>query len=169
MFVCRVTMQNIFVCDVLYVVRVFCFVCILFSSQKFCEQMQKYWNIIFIYNCTIYHHYVPIGQWSQTQFLEGHSSAEFRSNQLQITLAWKFLEILKTLFRAVGLQELSLVLVYLKIFRHLYWKTTENHFFAATRTADGDHLMVLSSSQRWSVLTKLYKRWIKQHRDTYYC
>ncbi len=36
-------------------------------------------------------------QWSQTQFLEGHSSAEFSSNQLQITPAWKFLLILKTL------------------------------------------------------------------------
>ncbi len=35
--------------------------------------------------------------WSQTQFLEGHSSAEFSSDQLQITPAWKFLVILKTL------------------------------------------------------------------------
>ncbi len=35
--------------------------------------------------------------WSQTQFLEGHSSAQFSSNQLQITPAWKFLVILKTL------------------------------------------------------------------------
>ncbi len=49
-------------------------------------------------------HYV--GQWSQTQFLEGHSSAEFSSNQLQFTPAWKFLVILKTLiswFRCVWL------------------------------------------------------------------
>ncbi len=30
-------------------------------------------------------------QWSQTQYLEGHSSAEFSSKQLQITPAWKFL------------------------------------------------------------------------------
>ncbi len=35
--------------------------------------------------------------WPQTQFLEGHSSAAFSSNQLQITPAWKFLVILKTL------------------------------------------------------------------------
>lgn len=27
----------------------------------------------------------PLGQWSQTQFLEGHSSAQFSSNNLQIT------------------------------------------------------------------------------------
>ncbi len=33
-------------------------------------------------------------QWSQTQFLEGYSSAEFSSNQLQITPVWKFLVIL---------------------------------------------------------------------------
>ncbi len=38
-----------------------------------------------------------LDQWPQTQFLEGHSSAEFSSNQLQITPAWKFLVILKTL------------------------------------------------------------------------
>ncbi len=38
-----------------------------------------------------------LNQWSQTQFLEGHSSAEFSSNQPQITPAWKFLVILKTL------------------------------------------------------------------------
>ncbi len=36
-------------------------------------------------------------QWSQTQFLEGHSSAQYSSNQLQLTPAWKFLVILKTL------------------------------------------------------------------------
>ncbi len=29
-------------------------------------------------------------QWSQTQFLEGRSSAQFSSNQLQHTPAWKF-------------------------------------------------------------------------------
>ncbi len=40
---------------------------------------------------------IALEQWSQTQFLEGHSSAEFSSNQLQITPAWKFLMILKTL------------------------------------------------------------------------
>ncbi len=34
---------------------------------------------------------VSLKQWSQTQFLEGHSSAEFSSNQPQITPAWKFL------------------------------------------------------------------------------
>ncbi len=33
-----------------------------------------------------------------TQFLEGHSSAEFSFIQLQITPAWRFLVILKTLF-----------------------------------------------------------------------
>ncbi len=32
----------------------------------------------------------PLDQWSQTQFLEGHSSWEFSSNQLQITPVWKF-------------------------------------------------------------------------------
>ncbi len=37
-----------------------------------------------------------LDQWSQTQFLEGHSSAEFSSNQLQIIPTWKFLVILKT-------------------------------------------------------------------------
>ncbi len=40
---------------------------------------------------------IALEQWSQTQFLEGHNSAEFSSNQLQITPAWKFLMILKTL------------------------------------------------------------------------
>ncbi len=63
-----------------------------------------------------------LNQWSQTQFLEGHSSAQFSSSQLQLTPAWKFLAILKTviswirclirvgakLCRAVALQELSL-------------------------------------------------------------
>ncbi len=39
----------------------------------------------------------PLQQWSQTQFPEGHSFAEISSNQLQHTLAWKFLVILKTL------------------------------------------------------------------------
>ncbi len=38
-----------------------------------------------------------IDQWCQTQFLEGLSSAQFSSNQLQLTPAWKFLVILKTL------------------------------------------------------------------------
>ncbi len=38
-----------------------------------------------------------LDQWSQTQFLEDHSSAEFSSNHLQITPTWKFLVILKTL------------------------------------------------------------------------
>ncbi len=32
-------------------------------------------------------HQHALKQWSQTQFLEGHSSAEFSSNQLQVTLA----------------------------------------------------------------------------------
>ncbi len=40
--------------------------------------------------------YFCLWQWSQTQFLEGHSSAEFSSNQLQITPAWRFLVILKS-------------------------------------------------------------------------
>ncbi len=39
---------------------------------------------------------VPI-HWSQTQFLEGRSPAQFSSNKLQITPAWKFLVILKSL------------------------------------------------------------------------
>ncbi len=43
------------------------------------------------------HHHVPLRQWSQTQFLEGHSSVQSSSNQLQFTPAWKFLVILKTL------------------------------------------------------------------------
>ncbi len=43
---------------------------------------------IFLLDCFI------LDQWSQTQFLEGHSSAEFSSNQLQLTPAWKFLVIL---------------------------------------------------------------------------
>ncbi len=40
---------------------------------------------------------VRLRQRSQTQFLEGHSSAEFSFNQLQLTAAWKFLVILKRL------------------------------------------------------------------------
>ncbi|KAK2905343.1 hypothetical protein Q8A67_007142 [Cirrhinus molitorella] len=39
----------------------------------------------------------PLAQRSQTQFLEGRSSAEFSSNQLQLTPAWKFLVNLKSL------------------------------------------------------------------------
>ncbi len=38
-----------------------------------------------------------LDHWSQTQFLEGHSSAEFSSNQLHLTPAWKFLVIQKSL------------------------------------------------------------------------
>ncbi len=40
---------------------------------------------------------IHVKHWSQTQFLEGHSSAQFSSNQLQLTPVWKFLVILKSL------------------------------------------------------------------------
>ncbi len=43
-----------------------------------------------------------INQRCQTQFLEGRISAQFSSSQLQLTPAWKFLVILKTLIRWIG-------------------------------------------------------------------
>ncbi len=63
-----------------------------------------------------------VGEWSQTQFLEGHSSAEFSSNQLQITCLEVssdpedldyldqvcLIRVGAKLCRAVALQELSL-------------------------------------------------------------
>ncbi len=44
---------------------------------------------------------MTLEQWSQTQFLEGHSSVQFSSNQLQLIPAWQFLAILISWIRCV--------------------------------------------------------------------
>ncbi len=48
--------------------------------------------------------------WPQTQFLEGHSSAEFSSNQLQITPAWTFLVIMTSVISSIRCVSLGLEL-----------------------------------------------------------
>ncbi len=90
---CCIVLRNVlFICKILYV-----FMIIWIFVQKHCLHIcqDRKLNIHIKSNiaCTIDF----LKHWSQTQFLEGHSSAEFSSNQLQITPAWKILVILKTL------------------------------------------------------------------------
>ncbi len=58
----------------------------------------------------------PLRQWSQTQFLEGHSSAE-----LQLTPAWKFLVILQTLISWIRCVWLGLELNYAELWPSRNW------------------------------------------------
>ncbi len=72
--------------------------------------------------------------WSQTQFLEGHSSAQFSSNQLQITTDWSFLVILKTLISWIRCVWLGLELNCAELWpsRNWVWDQWRNvyNFFA---------------------------------------
>ncbi len=69
-------------------------------------------------------------QRSQTQFLEGHSSAEFSSSQLQITPAWKFLVILNTLISWIRCVWLGLELNCAELWpsRNWVWDQCSNQF-----------------------------------------
>ncbi len=72
--------------------------------------------------------------WSQTQFLEGHSSAQFSSNQLQITPVWKFLVILKTLISWIRCVWLGLGLNCAELWpsRNWVWDQCANVFLPDT-------------------------------------
>ncbi len=113
-----------------------CFVSKCKVSQENAKALKYiFFSSIWLY-CIIYHHYVPVGQWSQTQFLEGHSSAEFSSNQLKITLALKFLVILKTLISwircvCLGLEQncAELWLSMIRVWDQCYRGSIENQLY----------------------------------------
>ncbi len=75
-----------------------CLVTNILQNIFFCVQLKKFgitWEWVHDDRTFICGWTNPLRQWSQTQFLEGHSSAEFISNKLKITAAWSFLVILK--------------------------------------------------------------------------
>ncbi len=68
------------------------------ANKRFCTATNLLWKTkqkTMVVLSVVYSEHVH--QRSQTQFLEGHSSAEFSFNQLQLTPVWKLLVILKTL------------------------------------------------------------------------